>query len=968
MLEKHSSSKDKDRDREKEKNKEREKDKDRKHREEKKDRGDKDKERRDKDKDKEREHKSSSSSKDKEHKSSSSSSKDKDRHSSSKDKDRHREKHTTSSSSKDKHGDRDKKHSSTSDKDRHRSSSHKDKDKGKSKESSKEAGKERTEVKLEGEESPVKVKLESSSPVKVKLESPSPVKVKLESPSLVKVKLESPSPVKVKAEESPVDNSFYNLSAFADSSRIKKEESEDDVPLRYGADHRHGASTLARKVKRRLEESEDEDDVPLSARKKVKKEGKKRRPQEEPEDDFKPEKKMKAKKVKVKVEETTTSPKKKKKQEEEQEVWKWFVLQHCSLLYQMRRDDWYWRTPHQLVGKVGGPADTMCWEWSVCEVGVLVSGHGMGIVKVSRVWGGVLQACISLRGRVFTYQEHRIVKWEEEKKEDGTKWKFLEHKGPVFAPAYEPLPSDVKFFYDARTPAMTVCLPAGKEMRLCESSEEVATFYARMLDHDYTTKEAFNKNFFKDWRRSMSDKEKEVIKDLSKCNFKHMHAYFLQKTEERKAMTKEEKKKIKDQNEEMIKEYGFCTFDGHKERIGNFKIEPPGLFRGRGEHPKMGMLKKRVVPEDIIINCSKDSKVPKAPEGRRWREVRHDQNVTWLASWTENVQGQVKYIMLNPSSKLKGEKDWQKYEIARKLAKSINKIRQEYREDWKSKEMRIRQRAVALYFIDKLALRAGNEKDEDQADTVGCCSLRENVVVFDFLGKDSIRYYNEVSVEKRVFKNLQLFIQNKSTGDDLFDRLNTSVLNKHLNELMEGLTAKVFRTYNASITLQEQLNKLTDPEYTVQEKVLAYNRANRAVAILCNHQRAVPKTHAKSMENLKGKIDTKRDQVEEAEKQYKSAKRESKNYGSAKNKIDLDKRKKQLDRIKEQLSKLELQATDKEENKEIALGTSKLNYLDPRISVAWCKKHDVPIEKIYNKTQRDKFRWAIDMATAEYVF
>ena len=81
--------------------------------------------------------------------------------------------------------------------------------------------------------------------------------------------------------------------------------------------------------------------------------------------------------------------------------------------------------------------------------------------------------------------------------------------------------------------------------------------------------------------------------------------------------------------------------------------------------------------------------------------------------------------------------------------------------------MKIRQRAVALYFIDKvgylfnlfsgmyfnivfvsqLALRAGNEKDEDQADTVGCCSLRvehiklheqkngkQFVVVFDFLG------------------------------------------------------------------------------------------------------------------------------------------------------------------------------------------------------------------------------------------
>ena len=57
-----------------------------------------------------------------------------------------------------------------------------------------------------------------------------------------------------------------------------------------------------------------------------------------------------------------------------------------------------------------------------------------------------------------------------------------------------------------------------------------------------------------------------------------------------------------------------------------------------------------------------------------------------------------------------------------------------------------------------------------------------------------------------------------------------------------------------------------------------------------------------------------------------------------------------------------------EENKEIALGTSKLNYLDPRISVAWCKKWDVPIEKIYNKTQRDKFAWAIEMADEDFQF
>lgn len=165
--------------------------------------------------------------------------------------------------------------------------------------------------------------------------------------------------------------------------------------------------------------------------------------------------------------------------------------------------------------------------------------------------------------------------------------------------------------------------------------------------------------------------------------------------------------------------------------------------------------------------------------------------------------------MLNPSSKIKGEKDHAKYETARRLKKKIDKIRENYTNDFKSKEMRIRQRAVALYFIDKLALRAGNEKDEDQADTVGCCSLRcehvtlqdeassedkrrfeaedkENVIIFDFLGKDSIRYYNEVQVEKRVYKNLQIFKENKKKDDDLFDRLNTAMLNEHLKELMDG--------------------------------------------------------------------------------------------------------------------------------------------------------------------------------------
>lgn len=94
-----------------------------------------------------------------------------------------------------------------------------------------------------------------------------------------------------------------------------------------------------------------------------------------------------------------------------------------------------------------------------------------------------------------------------------------------------------------------------------------------------------------------------------------------------------------------------------------------------------------------------------------------------------------------------------------------------------------RQRATAMYLIDQLALRAGNEKGDDEADTVGCCSLRyehvtleaPDLVIFDFLGKDSIRFYQRVAVIPQVFKNMKIFKKPpKTTGDMIFDRLDAS--------------------------------------------------------------------------------------------------------------------------------------------------------------------------------------------------
>lgn len=181
----------------------------------------------------------------------------------------------------------------------------------------------------------------------------------------------------------------------------------------------------------------------------------------------------------------------------------------------------------------------------------------------------------------------------------------------------------------------------------------------------------------------------------------------------------------------------------------------------------------------------------------------------------------------------------------------------------KSEIMADRQRATAVYLIDQLALRAGNEKGEDEAETVGCCSLKfehvtlkpPSTVVFDFLGKDSIRFYQEVVVDQQVFKNLKIFKKApKSDGDDIFDRLSTAGLNKYLSSYMPGLTAKVFRTYNASWTMASLLKDMK-LEGSIAEKVKAYNDANRKVAILCNHKRTVAAGHAGQMEKMREKID-----------------------------------------------------------------------------------------------------------------
>ena len=58
---------------------------------------------------------------------------------------------------------------------------------------------------------------------------------------------------------------------------------------------------------------------------------------------------------------------------------------------------------------------------------------------------------------------------------------------------------------------------------------------------------------------------------------------------------------------------------------------------------------------------------------------------------------------------------------------------------------------------------------------------------------------------------------------------------------------------------------------------------------------------------------------------------------------------------------------NKSENKTVSLTTSKINYMDPRVSVAWCKRHEMPVEKVFPSSIRDKFPWAM-MVKSDWTF
>lgn len=249
-----------------------------------------------------------------------------------------------------------------------------------------------------------------------------------------------------------------------------------------------------------------------------------------------------------------------------------------------------------------------------------------------------------------------------------------------------------------------------------------------------------------------------------------------------------------------------------------------------------------------------------------------------------------------------------------------------------------------------------------------------------------IRYFNCVKIDPQAFKNMVAFCKSKKKSAPIFDKISTGSLNRYLKELMPDLSAKVFRTYNASMTLEKELNKIVENNINRQSPVdvaTYYDTCNRAVAILCNHQRSVPKQHAASMEKMAGQVVEIEEDIAEVESYItaiKAGKRWKPKNPEPLEGVDGKLRKpavkdgmleqqavRRLHQLKTKKSNLEHKMRVKDDNKEVALNTSKINYMDPRITVAYCKKHELTVEKVFGKALRDKFPWAM-YAKEDFVF
>lgn len=547
-----------------------------------------------------------------------------------------------------------------------------------------------------------------------------------------------------------------------------------------------------------------------------------------------------------------------------------------------------------------------------------------------------------------------------------TKWNTLEHKGIAFPPQYQPRGIGISI--------------NGERLTLNCDQEELVYAWAKKKDTHYVQDNVFQSNFLNDFKKLLPDRF-QYITSIKDVDFSEAFKLIdeekkVKETEiERiRSLSREEKKKLlsakRAEREKLKAMYGKAIVDGIDVDIANWLVEPPGIFMGRGQHPLRGKWKPRVRPEDVTLNLGEDVPVP---EGT-WQAIVHDHSSTWLATWMERLTGKRKYVWLHDSSALRQNNDKEKYDKATKLEKHIGKVQKEIiKRMLNTRDINHKKIATVSYLIFKLAMRVGDEKDPEEADTVGASTLRtehikfpynngKQLIEFNFLGKDSVPWQKTLEVNsedtKGLYNNLKLFMSNKESGYHIFDGITSGKVNVFLRSIdpknVPGLTAKVFRTYIATKTLKESL---ANPPIKVNknssqaQKIYVAKMANLKAAITCNHKKGIDMRNPaskKALEKFEESINKKQEIIENLRK------------GIAAKSWKTDTQKK---RLEERLERVEMQLKLQKETRDYNLGTSLRNYIDPRVMRAWLIYVDLDWDAIYTSTLRRKFKWAEDYNT-----
>ena len=540
------------------------------------------------------------------------------------------------------------------------------------------------------------------------------------------------------------------------------------------------------------------------------------------------------------------------------------------------------------------------------------------------------------------------------------KWTELEHNGVAFPAEYVQRGINIKIL--------------GEILFLNREQEEPIYAWAKKKDTHYVKDPVFQSNFIADFKKLLPERFRSVQKideiDMIEA-FNLVDKELKIKEDEKiriKSLPREEKRRIsqgkKIEKEKLKSIYGKAKIDGIEVDVANWLVEPPGIFMGRGLHPLRGRWKPRITPNDVTLNLGENASVPEGP----WKAIVHDHNSTWLASWIENLTGKRKYVWLHDSSYLRQDNDKAKYDIAKKLEHYIFAIEKEIiNQILNAKDTTKRKVATVCYVINKLAMRVGDEKDPDEADTIGASTLRVEhlkfpkindkvLIEFNFLGKDSVPWQKTLEISspdtKALYENLLFFMKGKDRTEEIFEDITSSKVNKFLrsidNENLPNLTAKVFRTYIATAVVKKHLSnpnlKLSKNESEFKKVYLA-KIANLQAAVTCNHKKGIdPKNPAskKAWEKFEQSLANKKDKIKQLKLELKEKKW----------KTELQKLKKE-----QRIEKLEFQLRLQQETKDYNLGTSLRNYIDPRVFKSWCEYVDLDWTKIYTSTLQRKFKW-----------